>query len=330
MLKNRTCIVCFAIVLIAVVSPSASRAAAQDIATPTAKIPVILSTDVGNEIDDQWAVVQTLLSPEFEVLGVISAQAPSIPAPAGDIGLLLLRDIVESRMGMREHPPLLAGANDPLINQTTPQESEGARFIVEASKPYSPQRRVRVLTIGAMTDVASAILLDPGITSRIEVVDMGFNNYPAGGDLYNILNDIKAAQIIFASDVPVVVGCADVCRESLSLTLDEVKSMLEGRGPVAGWLMEEFLAHYYRFVKPLRKNDFTKKKVIWDNIVVAYLLGMTQSEAYDRPKVKDDAGFEVNRTGGKVIWIKDVDEKKLWADLLKKIDRHTATTAIGF
>jgi len=36
-------------------------------------VPVVLSTDVGNEIDDQWAIVYLLLQPKFEVLGVMSA-----------------------------------------------------------------------------------------------------------------------------------------------------------------------------------------------------------------------------------------------------------------
>ena len=47
------------------------------------RVPVVLSTDVGNEIDDQWAVVYLLLQPKFEVLGVMSAHAPTITAPAG-------------------------------------------------------------------------------------------------------------------------------------------------------------------------------------------------------------------------------------------------------
>ena len=34
-----------------------------------ARIPVVLSTDVGNEIDDQWAIVYLLLQPRFDVLG---------------------------------------------------------------------------------------------------------------------------------------------------------------------------------------------------------------------------------------------------------------------
>ena len=49
----------------------------------TTKIPVILSTDVGNEIDDQWAVTYLLLNRVSDVLGIMSAHAPTIAAPAG-------------------------------------------------------------------------------------------------------------------------------------------------------------------------------------------------------------------------------------------------------
>ena len=62
--------------LLAVVLLGAVRAAAAD------KIPVILSTDVGNEIDDQWAVAYMLVNPQFDVLGIISAHAPTLPPPA--------------------------------------------------------------------------------------------------------------------------------------------------------------------------------------------------------------------------------------------------------
>ena len=45
---------------------------------PEPRMPVILSTDVGNEIDDQWTIAYLLLQPRFDVLGVMSAHAPTI------------------------------------------------------------------------------------------------------------------------------------------------------------------------------------------------------------------------------------------------------------
>jgi len=58
-----------------------------------ARIPVVLSTDVGNEIDDQWAITYLLLQPRFDVLGVMSAHAPTITAPAGRTSYRILVDV---------------------------------------------------------------------------------------------------------------------------------------------------------------------------------------------------------------------------------------------
>ncbi len=312
---------------IAFLSSICALAQAQDSRTKS-KIPVVLSTDVGNEIDDQWAIVYTLLSDEFEVLGVMSAHAPSIAPPAGHTAYLILRHIVEERLAMSTHPPILEGASLPLKDAATPQVSQAATFLVESSKSFSSGNRLNVLTIGAATDVASAILMDPSVSNRIRVLQMGYNDWPNGGDVFNILNDIKAAQVVFSSDVPIVVGSAKVCIENLGLGYEQAKQMVSQRGPVGGWLWDEYSAWYYRFVKPLREEDFSKPWIIWDTVVVAHLLGMTKSETYPRPIVKDDMSFDHAKTGKDITWITDVDEKRMWADFLKKLDYHQQTHAV--
>src|SRR5690349_3461196 len=63
-----------------------------------AKTAVILSTDVGNEVDDQWAVVYMLTNPDFNVLGIVSAHAPTLTPPSAHSTYLVLRDEVENRL----------------------------------------------------------------------------------------------------------------------------------------------------------------------------------------------------------------------------------------
>src|SRR6185436_5197552 len=168
------------------------------------RIPIVLSTDVGNEIDDQWAITYLLLQPRFEVLGIMSAHAPSLPAPAGHASYRILVDVVENRLGMSTHPPLVEGGSFPLDNVKTPRPSPAVTFLLEASRRFSKDNRLTVLMIGAATDVASAIITDPTIVDRIRVVQMGFHD-EQGGDEFNIANDVHGVQAILDSRVPLVI-----------------------------------------------------------------------------------------------------------------------------
>ena len=293
-----------------------------------ARLPVVLSTDVGNEIDDQWAITYLLLQPRFDVLGVMSAQAPTITAPAGHTSYRILVDVVENRLRMKTHPPLIEGGDQPLENARTARLSPAVNFLIETSRRFSKGNRLTVLMIGAATDVASAILTDPTIVDRVRIIQMGFND-EQGGNEFNIANDVHAVQAILDSNVPLVVGPGKVCRASLSLTFDQAREMLAKRGAIGAWLWEEYQAWYFRYVKPLRVNDFSKPWVIWDDITLAYVLGMTTQHTLPRPRMRDDMTFEQVKTDQTVTWVTDVDEQRMWADFLSLVDEYQRTHALG-
>jgi inosine-uridine nucleoside N-ribohydrolase len=213
-------------------------------------------------------------------------------------------------------------------NAKTPRMSPAVDFLVEISRRFTRDNRLTVLMIGAATDVASAILTDPTIVDRIRVIQMGFPG-EKGGDEFNIANDVHAVQAILDSKVPLVIGPGNVCRASLSLSLDQARAMLATRGAIGAWLWEEYQAWYFRAVKPLRVDDFSKPWVIWDTITLAYVLGMTEQHTLRRPSMRDDMTFEQGRTDRTVTWITDVDEKRMWADFLSLIDGYQRTHAVG-
>jgi inosine-uridine nucleoside N-ribohydrolase len=296
--------------------------------TADARIPVVLSTDVGNEIDDQWAITYLLLQPRFEVLGVMSVHAPSISAPAGQTSYHILVDVVENRLAMSTHPPLVEGGSQPMQDAKTPRTSPAVRFLIEISRRFTRDNRLTVLMIGAATDVASAILTDPTIVDRVRVVQMGFPD-EKGGEEFNIANDVHAVQAILDSKVPLVIGPGNVCRASLSLSLDQARAMLATRGAIGAWLWEEYQAWYYRAVKPLRVDDFSKPWVIWDDIALAYVLGMTKQHTLPRPSMRDDMTFAEANTDRTITWITDVDEERMWADFLSLVDAYQRTHAVS-
>jgi purine nucleosidase len=292
-----------------------------------AKTAVILSTDVGNEIDDQWAIAYMLVNPAFDVLGIVSAHAPSLPAPSAHATYLVLKDEVEHRLGMTTHSPLFEGSSLPLADRKTPQPNAGVDFIIETSKRFSNDNRLVVLTIGAATDVASAILEDPSVTDRVSVVAMGFRNMTDAKE-YNVENDPKAWQVILDSDVPVTIGSGEVCQRDLALSFDDAKKLISGHGPVGAWLWDEYQAWYFRFVKPLRVDDFSKPWVIWDTVVLAYEQGMTEQKTIPRLRLADNLSFEQIKTGRTIIWVASIDSARMWRDFIAKLDEYERTHAI--
>lgn len=301
---------------------SAMGAAASYAATP-----VILSTDVGNEIDDQWAIAYMLVNPAFDVLGIVSAHAPSLPAPSAHATYLVLKDEVERRLGMSVHPALFEGSSLPLADNQTPRPNSGVDFMVQASKRFSKDHRLDVLTIGAATDVASAILTDPTIAERIRVVAMGFRNLTDAKE-YNVENDPRAWQVILDSSAPVSIGSGEVCQRDLALSFVAAKKLISGHGPVGAWLWDEYQAWYFRFVKPLRVDDFSKPWVIWDTVVLAFEQGMTTEKTIARPRLTNALGFEQVNTKDTITWITSIDASRMWADFLAKLDEYQRTHAL--
>jgi purine nucleosidase len=294
------------------------------------KTAVFLSTDIGNEIDDQWAVTYMLTNPDFDVRGILSANAPSLPDPSAHATYEILVDLVERRLGMLSHPPLFEGSSAPLTDLQTAHGNAGVDFLVKSSKEFSKDRRLVVLTIGAATDVASSILQDPTIVDRISVVAMGFRSLEKGGEEYNIQNDPKSWQVILNSKVPVTIGAGDVCQRDLTMGYEQAHEFLGKQGAMGAYLWNEYQGWYFRNIKPLRKNDFSKPWIIWDIITLAFVEGMTTQKEIPRPRLLDNLSFEDTSTNaGTITWITGVDSKRLWGDFAEKLQTYSRMHVTG-
>jgi hypothetical protein len=274
-------------------------------------------------------VAYLLTEKAFDVRGILSAQAPSLPDPAGHSSLLVLRDAVENRMGLREHPPLVEGGSVPMADATHPQDSAAVRFLITASQGFTPAHRLTVLTIGAATDVASALLTDPSMADRVRVVAMAFKSLgPTGGAEFNVQNDPHAWQAILQSKVPLTVGTGDVCRATLALNYAQAEALLQGHGPIGAWLWDDYRKWYFRQVKPLRVADYSKSWYIWDVITLAYVRGLATAERVPRPTLTDGLRLEPSAGGGTMENITAVDTPRLWQEFLADVDRFQATHAV--
>jgi purine nucleosidase len=280
---------------------------------------VILTTDCGAEIDDQFAIAYLALLPQIHVLAMVTTHAPNLPKQAQS-SAQCAKDVL-AHLDAGPPPPIFAGSDVPLARRT-PLENAGVDFIVEASQRHSAKNRLVIITIGATTDVASAFLLDPQLGERVEILTMGFDSWPKGGDPWNIKNDPLAYQVILDSAAPITIGASDVCQRHLRLDDKTAAQMLVGHGEFAQWLEGQF-QHWLEANAALAARVVGPHTwVIWDTVTVAHLQGFTTAQIRPRPALEPaDLTFSFPPTKKTVYWITSINAPAMWADFIGRIDR---------
>ena len=208
-----------------------------------------------------------------------------------------------------------------------PRPNPAVERLLRESRSFYPQHRLIVLVIGAATDTASALLVDPNLADRIEIVAMAFRQWPAGGDIFNVVNDPIAWEVLLESKVPITVGDATVTARHLKMAREQAHTLLRTcgkRGPYLASLLDDWLDHHVDLVERVTNNRDIWP--VWDEVVVAYLLGFTHSESYPRPILGNDLQFVMPASHDRSIrWITDIDEVALWRDLTQRLGCHEAS-----
>jgi len=213
-----------ALALLALASGAAAAAPAS--APPAQK--VVVSTDIGDDIDDAFALALLLRSPELDVLGIASAW--------GDTALRaqLLQRLLQ-QAGRSEIPLAIGQKTASAIpfsqarwaaQGTLPRKApDAADFILAQARRHPGQ--VTLLVLGPLTDAVRALQRDPhGFAQLRQVVLMGgsvragygksrYRPPSAPAPEYNIVSDIGAAQRVFAAGVPIVMLPLDATQVTL-------------------------------------------------------------------------------------------------------------------
>lgn len=203
-------------------------------------VRLIINTDAKNEADDQFAIVQAMLSPKFENVGMIAAHYGTHHADGMERSFRELEVIFE-KMGFPKDGMIYHGAPHALPDKTTPVPSEGAELIIrEAMK--NDKRPLFAIFLGPLTDLASALLMEPQIASRMKVIWIGGGRYPAGSIEFNLGNDICAANVVFQSSIEVWQVPKNVY-EMMPLSLAELEQKVVPCGEIGEYLLKQLDEH---------------------------------------------------------------------------------------
>ena len=182
---------------------------------------------------------------------------------------------------------------------------------------YTPENPLYVIAIGAITNVASAILMNPAIRERIVVVWLGGNalHWPDNRE-FNLAQDVAAARILFGCGVPLVqLPCMGVV-SSFTVSEPELRQYLLGKNALC-----DHLAQYAIEEGRRTASSGTWTRVIWDVTAVAWLLGedFMADTLVHSPIPQYDHTWTPSATRHFIRYVYAIHRDRLLADLVHKL-----------
>ena len=290
----------------------------QRLESPTGKIRMVLDTDTYNEVDDQFALAYALRAKDKLDLKAIYA-APffndrsSSPSDGMNRSYNEICNILNI-MGENSHNRVFKGSKDYLKDKKTPQQSEAATNLIELAMESDPENPLYVVAIGAITNIASAILMEPKIIEKIVVVWLGGHaHFWPDTKEFNLMQDVLSAQIIFDCGVPLVqIPCAGVTTHLLT-TISELEHYLDGKSEIGTYLTD--------IVRNYTKDTYAWSKVIWDISAVAWLINphWVPTNLVHSPIVTDQVTWSLNQSRHLIRCAHFIHRDPIFGDLFKRL-----------
>ncbi len=292
------------------------------------KVRYLIHTDCKNEADDQYTVVHCLLTPMFEVKGIIAAHFNKCFGrfPDGTTATESLNEVyrVLDAMDLRDEYPVSCGSEYPLEDEKTPRQSAGADMIIEEAMRDDP-RPLYIGLQGSLTDLASAILLKPEICDRMTAIWIGGGMYPDGGSEFNLMQDIHAANVVMNSSMPLWQVPSNIYK-NFAVSLAELEYKVKPHGKLGKYLFDELTELNMKLGEEMPDFDWPHGE-LWglgdEGVVAALMHEQQRTDMYDMiaaPTIDIETMKYNHRTNNREIRVyKEMDYRLTLEDLFCKI-----------
>ncbi len=298
------------------------------------KIRVILDSDANNEVDDQHAIAYLLFSRgTFDVEGITVNRTRN--GGGLDQHLAEARRVV-SLCGAGPALPVLPGA-DKAFNDIKGQldrpdfdGAEAVNFIIQRAKA-SDDRRLVLLPIGKLTNVALALTKDPTIASKLRIVWLG-SNYPEPGE-YNQDDDEPALNYILNTGVDFEIALVRAGKPSgtaaVRTSLEEIQRIMPGAGPkidppVAGRHGDQFACfgdYSVSLFKNVKLNGEPPSRSLYDMAAIAIVKNGTWASprGIPAPILQDSRWSERPENPRKIVIWENFNRDSIMADFYERM-----------
>ena len=284
------------------------------------KKKIILDTDTFNEVDDQFALAYAMLSPEsVELLSVNAAPFLNSRSTSAGDGMEKSYNEIFRIMGLTDPQavgkiPVYRGSTRFMTSKTDFVDSEACDNIINTV--MTSEEPVVIVAVGAITNVASAIVKCPEIVKKTGVVWLGGHALERPDTReFNLKQDIPGAQALFDSGIPLLqIPCDGVCSQFIT-TVPELEYYLRGKNGLCDYLCEITAAY--------TKDPYGWSKVIWDVTAIGVI---TCPRAFEtvvipRPYLTVDCRWSFDAARAPYVYVRKIRRDPLYADLFRKLSQ---------
>ncbi len=290
---------------------------------------VIVDSDTANEMDDQYAIAYAVALDNFSKFQLLSINA----APFGnsedfvDNSKKSYDEIIRvlKEIGKFGNYPVFEGPSNSITAEKGPVNCPAARNIIETA--LGSDEIIYILALGACTNIASAIMLEPEIKDKICVIWLAGHTFSYGhAREYNVNQDFKAGQYLFDSGVAILqMPAFGGGTEVLKVSFKKLESMLNKDTAACKFfgrtLPGEFKAPIDPAAANFAENYENWQRVLWDIAAPGVL---SRADAFDlsivsTPGIADNGEYIIDETRHKEIYMNSVNPDIIIDDALSYI-----------
>ena len=262
------------------------------------KRQVIVDADTGNEVDDLYALVRILLEPTVEVTALNAAhwQTSHWAEPRSMENSHRLNQQLLGELGLEVKT--LRGAMARMYDWGDRAQHSAAAY--EIIKQAKTNEQITILVLGALTNVASAVFIEPEIAKKLHVYWLGttmdFDSGVLKRNDFNPMMDPFALDYLLDSEVKLSIMPVSVA-VAMEITYKDLSRKI-GNYDIGRFLLKRWDEHL---------DGSRKSRVLWDLALVA---------AYINPNLAEKERITTSRDSGKrpITFYKSIDAHAIYQD----------------
>ncbi|MCP4760525.1 MAG: hypothetical protein GY870_02010 [archaeon] len=291
-----------------------------------AKIPVILDTDIGTDIDDTWTLGMILKCPELDIKLITSCTSDT-HYRAKLIAKFLEKTgnaTIPIGIGIKQDDkigPLAQWVEDySLDDYPDTIHEDGIQAMVDVISSSSEQ--ITIIAIGPLTNIGALLEKKPDVTNNTRFIGMqgslrkGYiGRHPKGAE-YNTMYDAPASQRVFQADWEKIITPLDTCGR-VALKKEKYQKILDSEDIICKTIIEQYKIWHKEF--PLGKiyNPKKRSSTLFDTVAVylAFQQDLCKMESLGI-RVTEKGKTFIDENSPKVLCATEWKDLKAFEDLL--------------